>query len=337
MRFQKTLLYGLLLSAITFSCEDDSSRYANPDSLSEYAKNYLQMKNSPVMNSLSGSALNQNGPMNDSFRRLFVSSGNSTGGRTSGDSTKTDTTLYFTPWVSCATITITNNPDNSITTTYDYGDGCEEGYDPYKYFMQGKYTYTSRSNVMVNGSVTHDNYAYQYKAENYGGRYYYEKDTIDWMSNGHSESYGSSEYNHAKNTYNGRYSYTTDDTYAYNGLTYSYTGSSESSYNEKRFVIEESNATSRYGEDYYHSLVLEPLVMRFDCNPFESQNSPLLCYIMPPIYVAGKEFIKFKKDGKEGSFVINWGTGNCDSIITIEENGKLYKIDWLKVNSIFNQ
>lgn len=344
MRFTKIVLCGAIISLFTLSCEDDSSRFSDANDLSDVAKAYLKMKAGTSMNSMNGfsSGTGNANPVNESFQRLYSNSGRSTSGRTN-DTISIDTT-FIRPyqWVSCAVVTVVNNPDNSVTTSYDYGDGCYEGYQDYKYFMKGKYTYTYRSGIEVSGSVRKDSYFYEYRSENYGGKYFYAEDTTEWLSNGHSTSSGTSEYDELKNTYKGHYNWEGDDTYIYDGIEYSYTGGSKTYYNERKSVIEASESTSRNGDNYYYNLVLKPLVMDYSCNPFESGfgsdsvNPAFYCYYVP-IYISGREFIRYKQDGQEGSFIIDWGNGECDTKFTIEENGKLMKIDWAKADAIFNK
>jgi len=44
-------------------------------------------------------------------------------------------------------------------------------------------------------------------------------------------------------------------------------------------------------------------------------------------YVSGKERISYRQGDKEGSFIIDYGDGECDNVIVIIENGKRIKVD----------
>ncbi len=336
MRTLKTLALLIVCIAFAVSCEDDGPRYADNAELSSFVKDYLQLKLSPGMNM---NAIQNNGapamfPSGSSF-------GRESAGRTN-DSTATDTVYVPSPWTSCATVTETLNPDKSVTITYDYGEGCEEGYEGYKYFMHGKYSSTYFSAVDSTGHNRKESFSYDYVSENYGGKYYNGPVAIEWASNGSSRSQGYSEYNSRTQTYRGENTYETDNTYMYDGVSYSYKASSESWYDSEQSVLEESESTTRNGDNYYYSLVLEPLITKSDCNPYaggsrfftSSSQVALYCYYIP-FYVSGREFIKYRQDGKEGSFIINYGNGRCDSVVTIEEAGKIYQVDLLDAESIF--
>ncbi len=333
MRLPKRILVFTVLLLTGISCQEDASQSADPQNLSVFARKYLQMMSSP---GLSNTAMSD-AVVNGSYNRLLSSSGRTTG-RTQ-DSTSTDTVIVASPWMSCASTTTTNNADGSVTTVVDYGEGCEEGIAPFTYFMHGKYAYTNFSNVAESGFVVTESYAYTYLSDNYGGRYYNGTDTVEWLSNWNGSTSGTASRNKSGEDFWGSYTTSHSGESNYNGETQTYTGSSKSSYNHKQSVLEESNSTTRSGENYYHALVLEPLVMRYDCIPWTSifaSGTSLACYYVP-IYVSGREFIRYKQDGKEGSFTIYWGNGSCDSRVEIEENGVYYKLDWANIQTLFNQ
>jgi hypothetical protein len=260
-----------------------------------------------------------------------VSMGGRMSARSDEDSTKADTTYYPYPWYSCATITNTINPDGSTTTTYDYGAGCEEGYDPYKYTLFGKYSFTNKYSLSSVGSVYKSDYSYEFISDNFGGKYYYDTDTTEWSSSGYSKYTGSSVYDTADNTYSGSYESINDNIYTSNGEQFIYKGHGKGYYNEHKSVIETNDYTYSSTDYYYNTHVIEPLVMNFDCRnnmlqTYDGTAEYAKCYIMP-IYVSGREFVTYKDKGKEGSFEIYYGDGECDSIITIIENGKAVTMD----------
>ena len=321
-RFPKiSSLFALIF--VLFSCTEDTQKATVKD-LSDYARNYLKMNLSGAsQNSMALS--NQGNPVNASFQRLFNSANGFSGGRLAEDSASvppSDTTIINDPWVSCATVTTTLNKDGSQTTMYDYGDGCEEGYPGYKYLMFGKYSSTFRNSAEHVGSLYKESYLYKWLAENYGGRYYYNNDTTEWHSNGSSDYSGESQYDTAKQTYSGNYTYSADNEYAWDSIQYLYKGHGKTSYTEKQFVIESSVYEYTYNGDYYKTEVIEPLVSRYDCN-----GGGISYCRMFFTYVSGREFIRYKQDGKEGSFEINYGDGTCDNIVVVTENGKSIEVD----------
>ncbi len=155
---------SILILTIAVSCSDDD---VTQQELSDAAKQYLSMR----MGSNTAMSGDMAGPINRSFGGLFSSG--ITNGRIAGDSTgsSSDTTIIEDPWKSCAIITEIDNEDGSHTTIYDYGDGCEEGWEGYKYFMHGKVTSTYRNQYSKTGSVYHDSYYYASEYDNYGGNY----------------------------------------------------------------------------------------------------------------------------------------------------------------------
>lgn len=325
MRSIKILICGLAASALIASCDDSDN--SSPKELSPFAQNYLNLKLGSMSSNSMASANGFANAANESFNRLSSQTG-ITFGRSKKDSTETDpdTTYYPSPWVSCAQITTVVNRDNSVTTTYDYGDGCEEGNDYFKYFLYGKYTYTYLYENEKNGSVYKDYYAGSYASENYGGRYFYENDTSSWETNGSSSYSGSSEYDTANQTYKGEYEYEGNDEYTYDGVVYSYSGKGKSSYTERGSIVYMNDYSYTTPDYSYQTTVLQPLVTNYDCYKVNPETADLVyCFI--PVYVSGQEFIRYKDGNNEGSFIIDYGDGECDSIVTIIENGNSVEVD----------
>jgi hypothetical protein len=332
MKFIKGLTLVIITVLVVLSCDNESNDKATVNDLSDYAKNYFKMRNtnSAAQDGFS-SNIRMGDPVNMSFQGLYNNALSASGGRIAGDSSETppsDTTIYNDPWISCAQVTTTNNNDGSTTTIYDYGNGCEEGWGSYKYWMHGKYTSTYRNIYSNTGSVFKDSYYYQSSADNYGGKYYYDHDSSSWSSDGSSVYEGESEYDTTQHTYSGNYSSNYNDVYTWNASTYAYKGISKSSYTEKKYVIESNTSEYSTGSDYYKTEVLAPLVMRYDCNQGSGVGIELIDtanYIWT--YVSGREFIRYKQGDQEGSFEIDYGNGECDNIITIIENGKRVDVD----------
>ncbi|HLT74678.1 MAG TPA: hypothetical protein VKZ68_06315 [Ohtaekwangia sp.] len=321
---KRLLLFLLILSGI--SCQEDSSLTADPANLSKPAREYLQMIATPGSQGASMAGVPLTGP----FSRLF-SQPATTGGIPQD-------LFSLPPWTTCATTTNTTNPDGSITTEVDYGDGCEEGIDPYIYFMHGKYAFTNSVNVTQAGSIITEFFAYKYIADNYGGSYNTGIEDAEWLLNWNGSMSGTGSRNPSGQLFWGTYTTTHEGESVFDGEAQTFTGTSRTSYTHKHSTIEESSATTRSGENYYHAIVLEPLVTRFDCdrNPmFPSVSSASWVHV--PIYVSGREFVRYKQDGQEGSFTIFWGNGTCDSKLEIEENGVYYKLDWNNLFELFYQ
>jgi hypothetical protein len=345
MKLVKSVFFSALAAIAIASCESDSPEN-DVSLLSENARHYLSMKmgSGYSANSLDA-GLGRGNPINESYQRLY-SNISATSGRMKDDTVrKEDSTIYVEPWVTCAVITNTDNGDGSTTTVVDYGDGCEEGIDPWKYFMHGRYEYTYRNSFVEDGTTWRDSYLYDSKSVNYGGSYHYEDEDVTWLSNGTSSYAGFSEYNTATNEYSGTYDYSADETFSYGAVTYRNEGFAKSTYSNLQSVLEESDFKYTTGEDYYQNIAITPLVTRFDCrsvayddaaegytNDSSVSQDATMCYYVP--YTSGIELIKYKQGNDEGSFQIDYGNGECDMEITIIEGGQRTTINLTETNPI---
>jgi len=329
MKLAQALPLLMVAAATIFSCDNESDKKGSFNDLSAEAKNYLRMShgNAAAQDGMN-STYRPGAPMNVSFQGLYNMAKGVNGGRVAGDSsnTQSDTTIYYDPWISCAQVTSSTAQDGSITTTYDYGDGCQEGNSTYKYWMMGKYSYTYLNNFVQNGSVFKDTYSYSSSFDNYGGKYYYDNDTSAWVSDGTSNSQGESTYDTAAQTFSGYYNSDYNFTYSWNDLTYAYSGSGKYSYSTTRYVVDKNSYSYSDGTDYYNSEVIEPLVMRYDCNRNIGGGISIdVLYYWT--YASGKEVVHYKQDGKEGSFEIDYGDGSCDNVVTVIEGDKRVDVD----------
>ncbi len=312
-----TIMVAALMLA--FSCSDENET-AGIDQLSEYAKRFLALQ----VNSMGDMGRTVNGAINRSFQGLneFALSG----GRKKGDPNEGDTTIIEDPWSweSCAEVTELDNEDGSHTIIYDYGEGCEEGWGDFKFLMFGKFSQTYRYVFAQNGSVFTDDYYFQIDFDNYGGRYPF--DSSEWQLNGSSWYEGTSSYDTAKQKFSGQFNYDSETEYSYGDLSYAYEASGETAYNEKQYEMKSGGYRYGDGADFYQSEVLKALVYKYSCftSPFLHDGLWLM------IYVSGQERISYKQGDQQGSFVIDYGNGECDNIITIIENGKRIRIDLSK-------
>jgi hypothetical protein len=325
MRSLKIVLGVVVATLVATSC-DPSDDVTPSEELSPFALNYLNMKMGSMSANSMASPTSFTTAANESFNRLSQRAGLS-GGRMRGDSTDTgeDTTYYPQPWVSCANITTVTNDDNSVTTSYDYGDGCLEGNEYFSYLMFGKYTYTYLYENEKVGSLYRDRYYGNYRSENYGGEYYWEGDTSRWETNGESTYSGVSQYDTATQKYKGSYEYNGHDTYTYNGVTYSYSGVGKYSYDQNGSIAEKNDYTFSSPDYTYNTRVLEPLVTRYDCYSSYGELDLISCFM--PIYVSGREEVTYRDGDKEGSFIIDYGDGKCDDSVIIIENGNAVHVN----------
>ncbi|MFN3839533.1 MAG: hypothetical protein ACK4RF_02400 [Cyclobacteriaceae bacterium] len=301
--------------ALVFSCSDNET--AGIEQLSDYAKSFLSLR----IGSRDALASSTNGAINRSFQNLnaFAFSG----GRKKDGPNQGDTTIVDPwPWQSCAEITEFDSEDGSHTIIYDYGEGCEEGWGEYTWMMFGKFTETYRYLFTQDGSLFNDDYFYQVEYDNYGGKYF---DDIEWRLNGSSRYEGTSAYDTVKNTFSGMFNYDSETEYSYGDVQYAYEASGESTYNEKQYEMKSGGYRYSEGDDFYQAEVLKPLVYKYTCF-----NSPLFEGLLLMTYVSGQERISYKQGDKQGSFVIDYGNGECDNVIIIIEDGKRIRIDLSK-------
>jgi hypothetical protein len=317
MKYIKVLPLIIIIAFVVIACDNDPNDKAKFEELSPQAQSYFKMNRSNMVDNSVG--IRTAGPMNMSFQSLFNAAGSP--GRMAGDSSETDpsdTTIYTEPWVSCAQITTVDSPDGSVTTTYDYGDGCEEGTDFYKIWSFGKYSFTYLNSITQTNTVYKDVYHYKNVYDNFGQRFIYDADTSLWITNGNYDYEGESEYDAGNNTFSGTYAGNYQYDYTWNDQIYACEGNSKYNYTQSNFVIEKNSYSYTYGADNYKSDVLEPLVYVYQCS---QGDKPTVTY------VSGREFIRYKQGDQEGSFEIYYGDGECDNIIVIIENGKRVEVD----------
>ena len=321
MKLNKTAFACVCLAFAAVSCSD-SDPGPSINELSKFAQEFMGMRlGSPNLSNKSSEAA-----INQSFQNMMSSHGLA-GGRMAGDSTTngeggSDSTIYKDPWVSCAIITTTENSDGSTTTIYDYGDGCEEGWGEYKYFMHGKTVQTYRYTSQQTGSLIQDSYLFKMLYDNYGGNY--GSDSSAWNMNGNSHYEGYSLYDTATSKFSGAYSYNDTSLYQYGDKSYAYKSKGKSNYDETGWVVEESDYEYGDGTDYYRSHVVEPLVSNYSCNVF-GDDGLTIAYVW--VAVSGKEIVTYRQGGEEGSFEIDYGNGECDNIIYITEDGIRVRVD----------
>jgi hypothetical protein len=317
----------LALALIAFNCSDNEPEAFGE--LSEFANEFIGMRlGSPnAMNGATQPAVNQ------SFQSMMSGLRGFPVGRVKGDTTDPgDSTIYEEPWRTCAKITTQLNSDGSITTIYDYGDGCEEGWGNYKYFMHGRMESTYRYSSKNEGSAFRYDFLYKSKYDNYGGGYP-EDDSTLWNLDGQSFYEGYSTYDTISDKFSGAYTHENESVYEFGDKEYEYKSTGNSSYDEKGWLVPQNDYEYKDGDDFYSSKVTKALFSDYTCN---SEQSSLIAtdYIWVP--VSGREKINYKREGKEGSFEIDYGNGECDNIIYIIENGKRIKVDlgsgWLAAN-----
>jgi hypothetical protein len=303
-------IFILLIAAIAIaSCESDEqgAQPTGSEALSQSAQDFLVLKR--ATSSINSLSTNISNPSAKSFIR-------SSAGRVRSDSTG-DTTVNET----CAEIKAKYNQDGSMTTTFDYGDGCQVSGAPRFEFLYGQLEATFNYWSTFFGTTTRNHFYYQSKFKNFGGRYTENGQVFEWSNNGTTTDQSYSDTDSVTGSYSGQFQHDAHITMVWNGQTYEHKGSSTTSYDMTGMVVEESDFIySTNNDGFYHTKVVEPLVMKFNCQADSSGMSPI-------IYVSGIESVHFKDSNGEGSFEIHYGNGECDQIVTIVEKGKRKKVN----------
>jgi hypothetical protein len=295
--------------------------------LSPFVTEYLGLRNSGQESAMR----QQSAAVNQSFRNLQGAyheiSGSEPGSPDAGD-----TAVWNDPWFweTCAEVSEIRNDDGSQTLTYDYGDGCEEGWGDYRYTMHGRYSSTWKYSDYQEGSIVYNSYLYNTLYENYGGSYYGEGSS--WSIDGQSDYAGESHYDTTDFSFEGWYEWDDRTSYRYDEESYDYTSSGKTKYDSRGSVTESAEYEYSTGPDYYYkSIVLKPLVSDYTCNsdyyrsPEEGGDDRISLWVYS--YVSGIEKVDYLAEGKTGSFVIDYGDGKCDNIIYVTENGVTVRVD----------
>ncbi len=319
-RIINPIIIVIISFSVIISCEKNKTDNQN---LSEGAKKLLELKtrmnainaNSGQMSnflSVIGESQMKNGELNISGTGIdsnYI------------DSISVDPEVYW-KFFTCATVSEYDNTDGTHTTIYDYGDGCEE----YGSLYKGKITYIWRNegNNYYSKVIYNDYYTYGVKMNGLS-EYSFTSDGNSYFSTGVKENKNDSTVTVSPVVFNWSGSSTghedivmvTDDSSTYQYLSdysnkwdsISYTVLVGDYYNKSESV--EYNYEYRYTVD-------RPLVTDYRC-------------IDSWIPVSGSESITNTENGKTGNYSVNYGTGVCDNLAELTENGKTSVIDFSEI------
>lgn len=312
---KQKLLYAFIIvwACILTRCTD--SEEPGIIQLSDEARAFLSMRLSRSAQFEATAA----GLINRSFG--IVSGERFSGGRAQNDP-EGDSTLLDDPWSwdTCAEVTETENEDGSVTVVRDYGEGCEEGWEGFKYRMFGKLTETYRYLNTISGTKYRSDYFNNVLYDGYGGRY---SDDFTWLIDGATHYNGWCEWDTVTYKFSGAFSESSNLTSRYGDWEYSYSSEGTSVFDDHRWE-QAAGGFNRYaeGDNYYRSDIIKKLVMRFDC----PSNDRIGLMVFGMTYVSGVEKVSYEQNGKSGEFIIDYGNGECDDVIYIIENGKRIRI-----------
>lgn len=310
----RLVLLGLVFPLVIFSC----NREENTDpQQSDVVQRYLEFKTK--MNAMNASM----GQMSNFLAVIGASQMRNSGLRlksANGDSVYTDSipcdTSGYWDYFTCATVSEFDNGDGTHTTIYDYGEGCDEfgsltkgkityiwkndGEDYYsKVLYEQYYTYGMEMNGYSEYSFTSDGNSYfEYDSTNAG------KDTgsspgviFNWSGTSTGKDNISIEYD--------------------NGEKYTYTSNYSNRWDNSSYTVLEGEFTcDSEPDDYeYHYLVTSPIFYNYECAETW-------------IAVSGVETIHFKDTSETFDFIIDYGSGSCDNLATVTENGETTVVDF---------
>ncbi len=233
--------------------------------------------------------------------RAYMSNSSSFNARTATDTTNTDC------WKESYTET-----ETTYEYTLDFGTGCYyEGE-----FLKGK--------LVEKGTYTNGSFQDEITYTGFGG--------TDWEINGTEKYQGTwseaTGTNEEDEIWNADYTFQSDlkEKFTEEGVTeeITYTATGQEKWDESGFTVlaSDESVTTNTGESYT-SKVESPLVMDFKCEEDEVF-----------VFVSGIESgtYSYTEDGStmSGTYSIDFGSGACDNLITVTENGVSEEIDVAK-------
>ena len=222
------------------------------------------------------------------------------------------------------------NADSSTTWLSDYGKGCTENYGTYKVTYFGKNISTYKYTNTKVGTLLKNSSYYHWASDHYGSLYVTPTDTSYSMSTGSSTYTGESTYDTATQAFTGYNYFSDSSTYIYNKTQYGYLSQGKTVFSSKSRIVEIQSNSYTDGNNYYESTVTIPLVYDNSCRAYASPG-PLMVSMAMSIPVSGHLVVKYKQDGVSGEFEIDYGSGSCDTLVTVFENGIIVVLD-LKQN-----
>ncbi len=234
------------------------------------------------------------------------------------DSISIDPDIYW-EYFTCAKVTEYDNTDGTHTTIYDYGDGCEE----YGALYKGKITYIWRNegNEYYSKVIYNDYYAYGVEM-NGMSEYSFTSDGNSYFSTGVKEDSGDSTVTVSPVVFNWSGSSTgheditmiTDD-----GTTFNYLSDYSNKWDSISYTVlvgdyYSKSESDEYNYEYHYSVDI-PLVTDYRCKDSW-------------VPVSGIETIINTENDKTSNYSVNYGTGVCDNLAELTENGKTTVIDF---------
>lgn len=309
----KTSIVSLVVVGVLTGCQPQVElKNGSVDDVSDFARKYLQL--------------------NKAAGRTFSAAQHSVMGKAISSSTRTSSS-------SCGVDTLFHNPDGSVLEIVDYGDSCVHDYGIAKVVYWGKSTSSYKYVNSKEGSVYVGDYSGNSRFKNFGGRYVSKDITYTWNSNGNYSYSGTSRNDTLRQVYSGTSESSDSSAFSYNKEFYLHLESAKNSFDNKKSVQLFDDNQYVYGENSYHSVVTVPVVRDYTCKTFSNvtvttdSNGSLTPITVSNVVVpvSGHEMVDYKQNGTTGKFEIDYGNGECDTLVTITENGKSVIVDMARI------
>ena len=316
-RFLKVIFVVIIIFSVINSCKKNTTDDQN---LSEGAQKFLELKTR--MNAINAGS-GQMGNFLSVIGESQMKNGDLNISGTGIDSSYVDSIIVdpdvYWKYFTCATVTEYDNADGTHTTIYDYGDGCEE----YGALYKGKITYIWRNegNEYYSKVIYTDYYAYGVEM-NGMSEYSFTSDGNSYFSTGIKEDTGDSTVTVSPVVFNWSGSSTgheditmvTDDS-----TTYYYLSDYSNKWDSISYTVlvgdyYSKSESDEYNSEYHYTVEI-PLVTDYRC-------------IESWVPVSGVETITNTDNNKTSNYSVNYGTGVCDNLAELTENGKTSVIDF---------
>ena len=320
-QFISIIVFAVICLSVINSCKKSKSDNQN---LSDGAEKFLELKTRiNAMNAGSGQMSNFLSVIgNSEIRNGEIGISGTNVDSIYLDSIKVNPGEYW-EYVTCATVTEYDNPDGTHTTTYDYGDGCDE----YGALYKGKITYIWRndSNYYYSKVVYEDYYSFGVKM-NGMSEYSFTSDGYSTFSTGGKEGRTDSTVTVVSPVvfnWSGLSSGHEDIKMEIDdGTSYSYLSDYSNKWDSVSYTVLEGdyyckNESADYVSEYNYS-VTKPLVTDYTC-------------IDTWVPVSGIETVSNKENGNTSSYSIDYGNGSCDNLAVLTENGKSSIVDFSQI------
>jgi len=197
---------------------------------------------------------------------------------------------------------------------HDYGDGCNIA-STYTNIHWGKYYTTSTGGYQGNEDSYKDHRIHTVHYEKLGGYYSYKNRSYTWGIDGIYQIEINEELNWSKPGLYQSYHRLSDFDKIVDDITEHHYLETQIEIDPEYYITPLQVYGFSYGENganFFNSEVIDPLICQFECS-----NEPR----MFDEFHIGQELVTWALDGNSGEFISYYGSGKCDKMAFIIENG----------------